>query len=52
MTSLMGQPGELSFTIQITRKDGRVEEHQLVGRITADQVEALQPTNPEPDTEE
>lgn len=41
MTSLMGQAGELTFTVQITRKDGQVEEHQLVGRITADQAEAL-----------
>lgn len=41
MSSLMGQAGELSFTVQIVRKDGQVEEHQLVGRITADQAEAL-----------
>lgn len=50
MSALMGQAGELSFTIQITRKDGQVEEHQLVGFITAEQAEALQ--TPEPDTEE
>ena len=42
MSALMGQAGELTFTVQITRKDtGQVEEHQLVGRITADQAEAL-----------
>lgn len=42
MSQLQGQAGELSFTVQITRKDtGQVEEHQLIGRITADQAEAL-----------
>ena len=42
MSPLQGQAGELSFTVQITRKDtGLVEEHQLVGFITADQAEAL-----------
>ena len=51
MSALMGQSGELSFTVQIIRKaTGEVEEHQLVGRITAEQAEALQ--TPEPDTEE
>ena len=52
MSALMGQAGELTFTVQITRKDGQVEEHQLVGFITAEQVEALQTPDPEPDTEE
>lgn len=42
MSQLQGQAGELSFTVQIVRKDtGQVEQHQLVGRITADQAEAL-----------
>lgn len=53
MSALMGQAGELTFTVQITRKDtGQVEEHQLVGFITAEQVEALQAPDTEPDTEE
>jgi hypothetical protein len=45
----MGQVGELSFTVQVTRKDGQVEEHQLVGRINVEQAEALgiPPTDPE-----
>lgn len=42
MSQLQGQAGELSFTVQIRRAaTGQVEEHQLVGRITADQAEAL-----------
>lgn len=42
MSQLQGQAGELSFTVQIIRKaTGQVEEHQLVGRITGDQAEAL-----------
>lgn len=53
MSNLSGDVGELSFTVQIIRKaTGQVEEHQLVGRITAEQVEALQTPDPEPDTEE
>lgn len=42
MPSLMGTPGELAFTVQITRAaTGQVEEYQLVGRITAEQAEQL-----------
>lgn len=54
MTSLMGQAGELSFTVQITRKNGQVEEHELVGRLSADQAEALgiPPVNTEPETKD
>jgi len=51
VSQLQGQAGELSFTVQIVRKDtGLVEEHQLVGQITADQAEALgiPPTDTEP----
>jgi hypothetical protein len=42
MINLQGQPGELRFTVQITRKDtGKVEEVELVGRITPEQFEEL-----------
>ena len=41
MSTLMGQAGELSFTVQITRQNGQVEEHQLVGRINAEQAQSL-----------
>lgn len=42
MSDLIGQSGELAFTIQIKRKEtGLVEEHHLVGKITADQAEQL-----------
>ena len=34
MINLQGQPGELRFTVQITRKDtGKVEEVELVGKL-------------------
>lgn len=33
MIELEGQPGELRFTIEVTRKDGRVEQFDLIGRI-------------------
>lgn len=54
MSTLMGQAGELSFTVQITRKNGQVEEHELVGRISADQAEALgiPPVAPQPKSKE
>jgi hypothetical protein len=39
MINLQGQPGELRFTLQITRKDtGQVEEVELVGRITSEDL--------------
>lgn len=38
MTSLSGQPGELRFTIQVTRKaTGKTETHELVGKIIPDE---------------
>lgn len=47
MTELKGQVGELSMTLQITRKDtGKVEEVQLTGFIDEAQLKALQ-TQPE-----
>lgn len=43
MAALEGQAGELRFTLQITRKDtGLVEEVELIGRITDEQLKELQ----------
>jgi len=52
MISLQGQPGELKFTIEITRKaTGLTETVELVGRITGDQAEQLGiKTDTQPDT--
>lgn len=42
MADLAGQMGELRFKVQITRKDtGKVEEYDLVGKITADEAAQL-----------
>jgi hypothetical protein len=42
VSSLQAAPGELAFTVQITRKaTGLVEEVQLIGSITAEQAESL-----------
>lgn len=42
MSNLTGQAGELRFKVQVTRKDtGKVEEYELVGKITAEQAEQL-----------
>lgn len=47
MAALEGQAGELRFTLQITRKDtGLVEEVELVGRITDEQLKDLQLQGP------
>lgn len=43
MIQLQGQPGELRFTLQITRKDtGKVEEVELVGYLNEDELKKLQ----------
>jgi hypothetical protein len=48
MASLQGQPGELAFKVQITRKEtGKVEEYDLVGLITPEQAEQLGLTSQE-----
>ena len=40
MIALTGQPGELSFTLQITRKDtGKVEEYQCTGYLDPQAIE-------------
>lgn len=42
MPALEGQVGELRFTLQITRKEtGKVEEVELIGRITDEQLKEL-----------
>lgn len=43
MPDLKAQPGELSFKVQVTRKEtGKVEEFDLVGKVTPEQLAALQ----------
>lgn len=43
MINLAGQPGELRFKIQITRKaTGKVEEVELVGFLDEDKLKELQ----------
>lgn len=41
--ALEGSIGELSLTVQVTRKDtGKVEEYQLSGFVNEEQLRALQ----------
>lgn len=43
MASLMGQTGELRFTVEVTRKDtGKVEQFELVGQVTDEQLKEIQ----------
>jgi len=43
MSELIGQKGEVRMTIQITRKNtGKVEQFDLVGQITDEQLKGLQ----------
>ena len=43
MASLLGQTGELRFTVEVKRKEtGKVETFDLVGKITEDQLKELQ----------
>lgn len=42
MADLQGAVGEVSFTIQVTRKDtGVVEEYKAVGFVNEEQLEQL-----------
>lgn len=42
MSNLQGHVGELTFTVQVKRKEtGKVEEYQLVSGITQEQAEKL-----------
>ena len=46
MSSLKGQVGELSMSVQITRAaTGKTEEVKLTSAITADQLKQLQDAN-------
>lgn len=43
MIALNGQVGELGFTLQIKRAEtGKVETYQMVGRVTQEELQALQ----------
>jgi len=43
MSNLMGQVGEVTFTVEIKRKDtGKVEQFELVGQITNEQLKEIQ----------
>ena len=43
MASLMGQAGELRFTVEVTRKDtGSVDKFELIGKVTEEQLKELQ----------
>lgn len=42
MADLQGHVGELSFTVQITRKDsGQVEHYQMVGYLNEEQLKEI-----------
>lgn len=42
MSDLSGKVGELRFTVQVKRKEtGKVEEYELVGKVTSDEAEKL-----------
>lgn len=46
MASLMGQVGELAFTVQITRAEtGKTEEVKMTSAISAEQLKQLQDAN-------
>lgn len=51
MSNLVGQPGEITMTMTITRAGtGKVEEFNLIGKVTAEEADALGLT-PSPTTE-
>ena len=42
MSNLMGQVGEVTFTVEIKRKEtGKVEQFELVGQVTEEQLKEL-----------
>ena len=50
MTELNGRPGELSFTLQITRAEtGRVEEYQVTGTLDPEQLKPFETEQKEQD---
>ena len=43
MSSLMGQVGEVTFTVEVTRKDtGKIDTFNLVGQVTEAQLKEIQ----------
>lgn len=42
MADLVGNGGELNFTVEVTRKDGKVETYQMTGKVTHEDVEELE----------
>jgi len=43
MISLAGQPGEVRFTVQVTRAEtGKIETYDLVGFLDEDKLKELQ----------
>ena len=43
MSSLMGQVGEVTFTVEIKRKDtGKIDTFNLTGKVTNEQLKEIQ----------
>lgn len=43
MSSLMGQVGEVTFTVEIKRKDtGKIDKFNLIGQVTNEQLKEIQ----------
>ena len=42
MSNLMGQVGEVTFTVEVKRKDtGKIDTFNLVGKVTEEQLKEL-----------
>ena len=42
MSSLLGQVGELTFSVEIKRKEtGKIDKFDLVGKVTEEQLKEL-----------
>ena len=53
MADLLGQVGELRFTIQVTRKEtGKVETVEMVGFLDAEKLAELQAAGVLPESKE
>ena len=43
MSNLMGQVGEVTFTVEIKRKDtGKIDTFNLIGKVTNEQLKEIQ----------
>jgi len=43
MSSLMGKVGEVTFTVEIKRKDtGKIDTFNLIGKVTNEQLKEIQ----------